>query len=377
MRKCYRCDTKLTEDNSSDEHIIINACGGRLKSKELLCKTCNSIFGDFFDNELARITNDLSNLLLIKRHRGNPQPIKGKASKTGEEYFLEFGGSLKKVKPEIKETIDGDNVELTISTDNENQFQKILKGLKRKYPNLDIEAISASTTISKGYLNDTIHIQTQVGGKEAFKAIAKTAINYFILKGGDSVFIKHLLPYLENKIDLDMVWLHYPQCYPYQYEETEVTHILRLVGDSKERILYCYIELFNVQNYIVKLNDDYRGKDMSCQYVFDVLQMKEIKKKLPEKLTRESLLDLFINKDGKPFKIVQTRYLRVLKIADSRQVSKHQSELISKGINNSLGKKADGEIINEDMINEAVNEIMKEITPFILHRLNINKRNNK
>nr|WP_319571728.1 HNH endonuclease [uncultured Draconibacterium sp.] len=377
MKKCYRCDTLLTEENSSDEHVIINACGGRLKSKRLLCQTCNSIFGDSFDNELAKITNDLSNLLLIKRHRGNPQPIKGKASKTGEEYFLEFGGNPKKVKPVINEKVDGKNVELTISADNEKQFKEILKGLKRKYPELDIDAISESATRGKGYLDDTIHFQTQVGGKEVFKAITKTAINYFILNGGDSVYIKHLLPYLENKIDLDVVWMHYPKEYPYQYEEDEVTHILRLVGDSKERILYCYVELFNVQNYIVKLNENYCGPDMSCQYVFDILQLKEIQKDLTEQFTRDTLLDLFINKDGKPFEVVQKRYSRVLRIADSRQISKHQSELISNGVNNSLGKKGDGELITKEMIDETVNEIMKEMTPFLLHRLNMNNKNDK
>jgi len=373
MRNCYRCDNELTEINSSDEHVIINACGGRLKSKRLLCKTCNSIFGDSFDNELAKATNDLANLLLIRRDRGKPQPIKGKATKTGEDYYLQFGGSPKKVKPEIIEKVDGKNVQLKISADNEKQAIEILKGLKRKYPNLDIDNVMQSAIRKEGYLDDTLNFEAHIGGLDVFKAITKTAINYYILNKGDNVFIKHLLPYLENKVDLDVVWLHYPAKYPYKYEENEVTHILQLVGDSKEQILYCYIELFNVHNYIVKLNANYTGRDISCQYVYDVLHNKELKKETPIKLNRERLLDLFDNKDAKPFEIVQEKYLRVLRIADEKQVSEQQSKLISKGIENSFGKRA-GEIIDEEMINEAVDAIMKEVGPFLIHRLRKNKK---
>ncbi|AUC75782.1 HNH endonuclease [Olleya sp. Bg11-27] len=90
--KCYRCEDIIDDKNSSEEHIIINACGGRLKSKNLLCKKCNSIFGDKFDCELARTTNVITNLLMVKRHHGVPQPIRTTRTSTGEKYYLDYGG---------------------------------------------------------------------------------------------------------------------------------------------------------------------------------------------------------------------------------------------------------------------------------------------
>src|ERR1035437_11025447 len=93
MAKCYKCDNEITTATETEEHIILNACGGRLKSKNLLCKTCNSQFGETFDKELASQTNDLANLLLVKRHRGEPQSIKGKLQSTGEDYYLLYGGN--------------------------------------------------------------------------------------------------------------------------------------------------------------------------------------------------------------------------------------------------------------------------------------------
>lgn len=60
MSNCYRCDDKITTDNQS------NACSGVLKSKKLLCKTCNSKYGHDFDNKFSVDPNTLSNILVIR-----------------------------------------------------------------------------------------------------------------------------------------------------------------------------------------------------------------------------------------------------------------------------------------------------------------------
>ncbi|MBK8089045.1 MAG: hypothetical protein IPK31_14495 [Chitinophagaceae bacterium] len=115
VAKCYICQVDITSTNETEEHIILNACGGRLKSKDLLCKNHNSLFGESFDSELAKQTNDLANLLLIKRHRGEPQAIKGKLESTGEDYYLQYGGKPVMTKPIINEDIDGQQIQLSIT----------------------------------------------------------------------------------------------------------------------------------------------------------------------------------------------------------------------------------------------------------------------
>lgn len=45
MPHCYLCGVLLDKSNSSVEHIIPNALGGNLKSRQLLCKKCNSDIG--------------------------------------------------------------------------------------------------------------------------------------------------------------------------------------------------------------------------------------------------------------------------------------------------------------------------------------------
>jgi len=75
--KCYVCEVEITSENETEEHILLNAIGGKLKSKKLICKSCNSEFGSEIDDTLARQLNPIANLLDIKRDRGNPQNVKG------------------------------------------------------------------------------------------------------------------------------------------------------------------------------------------------------------------------------------------------------------------------------------------------------------
>jgi hypothetical protein len=60
-----------------------------------------------------------------------------------------------------------------------------------------------------------------------------------------------------------------------------------------------------------------------------------------------------------------------------RQTSSHNQELISKAINNSLGKYPEGTMITKEMIDELVNVTMKEITPMILHQFKRRKKNDE
>ncbi|MEQ9439354.1 MAG: HNH endonuclease [Cyclobacteriaceae bacterium] len=325
MKTCYRCENELTKQNSSVEHIIINACGGKLKSSSLLCSTCNSIFGEQFDKELAKTTNDLSNLLLIKRERGEPQKIKGISNDGKEELYLEFGGDISITKPTI-DLIDVDNEaidkrRINIKAPNPKILIQTLKGLKRRYPMLNIEnALENAITNNKPF-NEAIEIKSSIGGQEVFKSILKTLINFYMLNEGKRDEIKHLFPYLENKTKMDVVWMHYPDNLIYEPIENEITHVLKLVGDQNEKILYGYVELFNVHCFIIKLSDDYRGNNIDADYVFDVHTHQVSKNVTHLQLNRENLLDLFKNKDSKPFENVQKRYQRVLGVV---QIIQHK-----------------------------------------------------
>jgi len=199
MSNCYICLTILNKRTSSKEHIISNACGGRLKSFKLLCKTCNEKMGAGIDAELAK----------------KIVPLRGRGAAADYEITA------------------------------------------------------------------------------AHKSIAKSAINFFLMKGGERKFIQHLIPFLLNMEKFEAVESHSPDKSFCSHEPEEVSHIIKLVGNPSERILYCYIGLFNTDGYIVRLNDQYDGPLINKTYIYDVLQSKELKKEILINYTRNELFSFF------------------------------------------------------------------------------------
>jgi len=288
---CFRCGCEITSANQTVEHIIPMACAGRLKSKKLLCRKCNSFFGEKFDSELAEQTNDLVNLLLIKREKGTPPPIKAHTS-TGEDYRI-YGGKVEKAHPEFK--LDKAANKLSVEANNDEKMRLLLKQLKRRIPTIDVDEILNGATRQKSYMQEHLIINSKVGGNGVFKSITKISIEYFLLKRGDKKFVKHLIPYLDGTAEQEIVWMHYPDEAIYDPEITEVSNIIRLIGNPQEKILYAYIELFNVHNFIVKLNDEYDGFKMDETYIFDLLGIKEVVKHIFGKRFFSRMIVCFAN----------------------------------------------------------------------------------
>lgn len=297
MNKCYKCEAEITSSNVSKEHIIPNGCGGRLTSNSILCRDCNSKFGSSFDARLVEQTNHLTNLLIIKRHKGNPRPFIGHQNSTGGKYLLQSDGRPTLAHPIINEKVEGNQVSLSISADSLDQLKAALYRLKKdKYPTLDVEEYISKAKKRKEYLSEPITFSSSIGGEDTFKSILKTCIGYYMSNGGERRFIAHLLNYLEGIEDGDFVWMHYPKKSIYEAKVDEVSHIIRLIGDNNERVLYCYVELFNIHCYIVALNLDYNGPAIDLTYIYDLISGNSLDASLPLNLKREFIIDFFPRK---------------------------------------------------------------------------------
>lgn len=366
--KCYICDIDITTDNETDEHIIINAVGGRLKSKKLICKKCNSDFGETIDGILAKQLNSMANMLMVKRHRGEPQPILGEKVSTGEKYLLDVGGKPKLSKPTINKTVDREKTNISITARSEEELKKFLTGIAKKNPHFDVEDAMKSAKWREEYFDEALHFQNEIGGLEVFRAVCKCATNFYIYSKGDSTQIKHLIPYIKGEETKEVVWLHY-QDNLYELKPSECFHIIHLVGNSKERVLYCYVDYFNTHKYLVLLNDNYIGQDIRQTYFFDLINVTPIEREVTMHYDRATLLDFFTNKDAKPFERVQKSFDHSIALGLKRQDDYQRGDLLERAIQNSLGKYPEGEIITEQMIKETIDEIMKNIAPYLLRRM--------
>lgn len=274
MNTCYVCGVEIVEENQTDEHIFLNALGGHLTSNKLICKKCNSDFGNDIDTELSNQFKYIATMLNIQRDRGVVQPFDVVDTVDNTLYSYEPGGKPVPKIPVIKQV---DNY-CTIKVANKKQGRKVLKGLKRKYSEIDIDKALSECKTEKEYLNHCMKFNVVFGGSKAFRSLCKTAVNFYLYKGGTRSYIEHLIPYIKGDMELDIVFPVYLDEAPINTKEDEILHSIIVRGDGKRNILFAYIELFDFYKVIAILNNNYGGNDIEFCYFFDVLQRKEVRR---------------------------------------------------------------------------------------------------
>lgn len=365
MIKCYLCGTEITEENKTVEHIVLNSIGGRLKSSKLICKNCNSKFGNTFDACLSKQLEFFANFLDIKRENGDVQDIEMTRASTGEKYKVTSKGVPIPSKPIIQEKNSGATTELHIQARNITELRTILKGFKKKYPDLDIEKTLKDATTVHEHIPEPLQIQLSFGGKESMPAILKMAINYYLEKTNDTESVKNAINDLKQNSTNRVEPIIFNQSL-FNLSEDEVTHCIFINGSKKEKKLYAIIELYSSIQFIIKLSDNYNGTDLQDVYIFDVIKRKEIHKELTYIPTYDYIFNFDFPSSEKNYSLFKQRIDHVMKIGVKRQKDNLISEAIEKTMNATFKKLPKGHLITEEDTNQFVDELMKNITPLFI-----------
>ncbi|MGY3315761.1 hypothetical protein ACV242_004257 [Peribacillus simplex] len=261
---CYVCANELTKENETKEHIILNALGGKLKSKKLICRSCNSKFGSQIDDKLSNQLGPIATLLNVKRDNGKPQNVKGKLGT--RDIIMEPGGKMKLSRAYHER--DG-NV-FQIEAPSISGAKKALLSLKRKFHQIDVDkALEDAELKSDRRVEATFNMD--FGGIDIERAFCKMAINFFILHGGSSKDIRHLLPFIEGKQEEADVYYFYPRSEVFYKGKEEILHSIILIGDKQRKQLYVFVELFSEIKMIVFLSRDYQGEDLYESYHYNLV----------------------------------------------------------------------------------------------------------
>lgn len=372
MSRCYLCKNEITDENVSVEHILPNAIGGRLKSSSLICKECNSKFGDTSDACLAKQLEFFANQLNIKRERGSVQNVEMTRESTGETYLVSPEGDLFSRKPLIKERESNGNLEIYVKANDEKTIESILIGLKRRYPKLDIAKFKDALKHEVEYIDEPLHGTISIDGKKIFPAILKIAVNYYIEKGGDIEFVDSAIEDLKNN-QTHRVDLIIKEGLVVESDSEDVLHYIFINGCREKKKLYAIIELYSTVQFVIKLSDNYNGEDVQHLYVFDVLKKQEIQKEIvfvPD-------FDFIFNYDYSTIKpdynVFGKRLERILKIGSQRRLDKSIHKITEQSLKKVLGE-PDGRVITHHDVCLLVDEIMKGLTPIIANSVMRDKR---
>ena len=237
MVKCYVCQAEIKSEVIYTEHILLNSLGGKLKSESLICQICSPSF-DKIDAALSKQLNFVGLLLNIRRDRGKNPDIRAAINETGEEIFISAGGKPVPIKPTINISNLDEKLHFSLQARDEKQMKEVLHGLKRKYPDLDVQQLLQTAVVRREYLSNPVHYSGTVGGDEAFRAICKMAINFYMYKGGIRDYISHLISYIKDGQLKNCVWHYYPdELTALNGENFNFFHTLLVKGDPLEHIL--------------------------------------------------------------------------------------------------------------------------------------------
>lgn len=359
MSHCYLCGVLLDKSNSSVEHIIPNALGGNLKSRQLLCKKCNSDIGHQADSELAKQLNFIANMLNIRRDRGEPQEFKIRDEVSGIVYRCLPGGKPKRIEPEIIRNND----QIVIKASDKKIARQLLNRFKKMYVDLDIEKVINESTKSREYINNWCGFKIAIGGTAASKSVYKTALSFYIYSGGNINNICNIKQILFNeKTVLDYVKHCYLNYELIGKDVDEVLHSILIYGDRKLGKLYCYIEYFNAIKYIVLLSDNYAGETINKSYIFNVLERKELSNPNINTNWYHDIDGIFENLELDS-KQLEVSLEMLLKVISDKQHNEHINKLIEEAWNSTMNM---FELSEGDIITEAVYDKLIEKTVDLL-----------
>lgn len=244
---CCICGVELTGENTSIEHIIPNAIGGRLTSKNIFCKQCNSNFGTAIDSNFVKIFQPIQDFVKIDRDRKTKGGsysgfVFDKFSKKIYEANIK-NGKITSMFDENKKTIIYDPEKHKIlackfNLDN-NAFKR---GLAKISFDFAIEKGLSTTALDEIF---DIHNKTIKEKITIIPFIPLTSFDVFMESNTDAMF-----------------------------------HLVRLFNCDK--FLFTYIELFSTFQFYILLSKEYTGSQVDeifCQKITkEVLDEENIKK---------------------------------------------------------------------------------------------------
>ncbi len=365
MNECYICLSELNETNKSQEHIIINAIGGRLKSKDLICKNCNNKYGDSIDSQLAKELHYFSSHFIIKRDRGEVPIVKKLKNSKNEEFDIIDGRTPRMSKPEIDVKEKDGEVNISIRARNEKELLKILNGLKKKFPQIDLEKAKEKFIRDSYYLKDPLSIPIQIGDDASFKSICKTSLNFYFLK--TNLKRDYVLPsinFLKSESKENPVEHFYPEKRIIPQKEGEILHSILLKGDRANKLLYCFVEFFSTFSFLIRFSNKFNDESFEHSYCYDVLKNEEVEKSMELNLTR----DEFEEREQKiKIERIHEKINRSIGIGLKKHAEFTQDEVLKRSIKKALKDVPEGAIITEEILKNLTNIIAEDMVEFLVH----------
>lgn len=329
MKSCYVCNTDLIRKDkatkeqlderlfASKEHIIPNFLGGRLTSYDLLCERCNSKLGTEVDGSLSNQL-DFLRVIKVKKSRKSSPYKKGFIKDKGVELLVNDNLESKIAKPQIIYDDKGNIAEVYAKSKEqaEGLIKSELKASKTEKEIQDFIKKAKFSDVSKK--TEEVHFRGFLNS-DSYYGIAKIAINFYLSKGLPKEEIQGIIDYILSKgQNHDYVRMFHPISPLYELEDNQLFNAIFLKGDKKKKLLYCYVDLFNVAKYIVVLSDKFDAESFEEAYQWNLVENVEEECSINFTLFRNPVY--MDTKNEQTEKSFNEDYIRLMKFLKNRNV---------------------------------------------------------
>lgn len=368
---CVICGKPITADNDSDEHVISEAIGGRLSVRGFLHTVCNNDAGRTWDAELARQLQPLILHFGVKRRKRPPRlAVKTTA---GEELLLGPDGRLGLQKPMIKTEPSPQGMRYQISVGSQKEARQVLAGLKRKYPDIDVEKELAQAQVTTAYPVGAIHHQLDFGGAVSGRSIVKSALALAHKINIPLESCAEAVTYLRQA--------EAPACFGYYYASdllaqrpAEVPlHCVAVDADPKTGLVLGYAEYFGIHRVVLCLGRTHKGSAIKGVYAIDPRNGKKLDLKVHLRFSEREIEAIYAYEmipDGS----MQAAFASVFPAVLKRQHEAERARVIGAAVEYAFancGAKP-GEMLTEEHIKKLSGLIGQRMTPWLL--ANIQRR---
>lgn len=175
--------TKRDITKTSSEHIMLNALGGTLQSRELIDKTTNDRFGREIDAELVKFVDIIRVYMGLKTGDNRPPPTlkNGITDADGKLYNIRPGGQPQLAHPDVKKLeIFENTIDIQITARSEEEALNIVRG-KLKKSNILIDDATLLSAL-KRTVNQNIRLNFPLNfGEPERRCLVKMLCNYFAM----------------------------------------------------------------------------------------------------------------------------------------------------------------------------------------------------
>jgi len=313
--------------------------------------------------------NPLSLFFRINRERGDAPSQKFKTT-SGDEWVLNSDGSLDLPRPTFNEQKNESGVEINISARNMAEAKKMLQGVARKYPQLDVDELLEKAQSQSRYSQYPIHFELSFGGLDAGRSFVKTALALLSTTGVSVRDCEHALQFLKEEES--------EPCFGYYYEKDLVlarpagipVHIVHVNGDPDSKLIRGYVEYFGVMRVVMCLSSSYSGSAFSTTYSIDPTKGKELDLDVDLDLTLTDIRKAYDYEkwDGNA---VQQAMGAVIGPALEIQHKEERERVLEEAVRYAFANcgAKEGETITEEQHNRLVGLLWEKLEPWVLSQL--------